>query len=112
MTTDEERASQFTRKDPESEAGALPRIDFSTFVLSLAASALVHLGLAPDPEGASPAPERTPADLVLAQQTIDTLDMIREKTRGNLEDEEEKLLQSVLYELRMAFVKARDAGGA
>jgi len=109
MTTDDERSSQFTRRDPES-GGALPRIDFSTFVLSLAASALVHLGLAPDPEGA--APERTPADLALAQQTIDTLDMIREKTRGNLGDEEEKLLQSVLYELRMAFVKARDADGA
>jgi hypothetical protein len=112
MTRDE-RGSDFTHKDPGGDTGALPRIDFSTFVLSLAASAMVHLGLAPDPEaGASEAGKRSSADLALARQTIDTLEMIQDKTRGNLQDEEAKLLQSVLYELRMAFVKAKGAGAS
>jgi hypothetical protein len=81
----------------------LPRIDFSTFALSLGASALLHLGLTPDPskEGGQAAP----VDLALARQAIDTLEMIEEKTRGNLDEEEAKLMQSVLYELRMHFVR-------
>ncbi len=96
----------FTVGDPPSSPpGALPRIDFSTFVLSLATSALYHLGMTEGPEGA-PAGE---ANLPLARQTIDTLEMLQEKTRGNLDDDETKLLQSVLYELRMACVKASAA---
>ena len=87
----------------ESRNNELPRIDFSTFVLSLGASALLHLGLTPDPsqEGG----EVGRVDLPLARQAIDTLEMIEEKTRGNLDEEESKLIQSVLYELRMHFVR-------
>jgi hypothetical protein len=88
-----------TTEDPKSE---LPQIDFSTLVLSLATSAMVHMGLVPDPEGGA-----SEKNLPLAHQTIDTLEMLQSKTRGNLTDEEAKLLQSVLYELRMGFVKAR-----
>ena len=80
----------------------LPGIDFSTLVLSLATSAMVHLGLVPESDG-GPIEKNLP----LAHQTIDTLEMLQEKTRGNLTDDETKLLQSVLYELRMSFVKAR-----
>ena len=77
------------------------QIDFSTFVLSLSTSALVNLGLAPDPAtGQTGAP-----DLVMASQTIDTLALLQEKTRGNLDAEEDKLLGSLLYELRMRFVE-------
>jgi hypothetical protein len=111
--SDPERAKDFTVKDAGGDPRALPRIDFSTFTLSLAASAMVHLGLAPDPDGAASQTDerdaRTPADLALARQTIDTLEMLQDKTRGNLGDDEAKLLQSVLYELRMAYVKAKDA---
>ena len=89
------------RKDAAS--GALPRIDFATFVLSLAASAMMHLGQMPGPDGE----KRERADLAMAQQTIDTLEMLQEKTRGNLDEKEIQLLQSVLYELRMGYVKAR-----
>ena len=93
----------FTVGDPpETPPGELPRIDFSTFVLSLATSALYHLGMTEGPEGA-PTGE---ANLPLARQTIDTIEMLQEKTQGNLSDDETKLVQSVLYELRMAFVKA------
>jgi hypothetical protein len=87
-----------TAEDPKS---SLPGIDFSTLVLSLATSAMVDMGLVPNPDG-----DATEKSLVLAQQTIDTLEMLQAKTRGNLTDDETKLLQSVLYELRMSYVKA------
>ncbi|HVH17372.1 MAG TPA: DUF1844 domain-containing protein [Myxococcota bacterium] len=80
----------------------LPQIDFSTFVLSLAASAMVQLGMAPGPEGE----KREAPDLAMARHTIDTLEMLADKTRGNLDADEERLLQSVLYEVRMTFVRA------
>ena len=95
----------FTVSDPPAQ-GDLPQIDFSTFVLSLAASGMLHLGMAPDPtQPDSPPPA---ANLPLAQQTIDTLAMLQAKTEGNLGEDERKLLESVLYELRMGFVRARE----
>lgn len=87
---------------PDDEAPqALPPLDFSTFVLSLASTAMVHLGQLPGPEG-----EETVRDLPAAKQAIDMLNMLEEKTRGNLDESEEKLLRSVLYDLRVAFVDA------
>ena len=87
--------------DPSGAADPLPKIDFSTFVLSLAASAMLHMGLVPGADG-----EKQTPDLAMARQTIDTLEMLLEKTRGNLDADEERLLQSVLYEVRMSFVRA------
>ena len=78
----------------------LPAIDFSTFVLSLSHSALVHLGDAPPPDGHGQ--ER---DLLLAKQTIDLLGILQEKTRNNLSGEEERLLDQALYDLRLRFVE-------
>ena len=104
--SDRTAGAGFTVDEPRSETqDELPKIDFSTFVLSLATSALYHMGMTEVPEGA-PQPEK---NLPLARQSIDTLEMLQEKTRGNLSDEEDKLLQSVLYELRMSFVKAGQA---
>ena len=85
------------------EADSLPRVDFSTFVLSLGTSALYHMGFVRDPQGGDP--EAGP-DLPLARQTIDTLEMLEAKTRGNLEQEEAHLLENLLYELRMRYVEA------
>jgi hypothetical protein len=82
------------------ESDALPAIDFSTFVLSLSHSALVHLGDAPAPEG-----DKRERDLALAKQTIDLLGILQEKTRNNLSGEEERLLDQVLYDLRLRFVE-------
>lgn len=80
----------------------LPKPDFSGLVISLGTSALLHLGIVADPEsGEAGAP-----DLALARQTIDTIELLQEKTRGNLDDEEERLLQSLLTELRMRYVEA------
>lgn len=79
-----------------------PTIDFSTFVLSLASTALIHLGLAPDPETGKP----VKAEPELARETIDLLAMLREKTRGNLTEDEDQFFERLLYDLRMQFVQA------
>jgi len=86
------------------ETDELPRIDFATFVLSLSHSALVNLGDAPDPGGATSEP-----NLELARQTIDVLGLLEEKTRGNLSGEEERILSVSLYDLRMRFLEASRA---
>ena len=75
-------------------------IDFSTFILSLSSSAAVHLGLVPHPEGLSQS-----KNFPMAKQTIDILSLLQEKTKGNLNGEEERLIEEVLYNLRMAFVR-------
>ncbi|HVP29464.1 MAG TPA: DUF1844 domain-containing protein [Myxococcota bacterium] len=80
----------------------LPKIDFSTFVLSLSTSALVHMGRVPDPHTGTPAEK----NLEAARETIDLLELLQAKTRGNLEPDETRLLESLLYELRMQFVEA------
>ncbi len=81
---------------------ALPKIDFSTFVLSINSSALVQLGLIEDP-----ASGQKTKNLPLAKQTIDLLAMLEEKTKGNLTSDEENILKNVLYELRMLYVKEK-----
>ncbi|MFN4197332.1 MAG: DUF1844 domain-containing protein [Caldimicrobium sp.] len=75
-------------------------INFNTFILSLNTAALVHLGELPDP-----ITKRKEPNLMLARQTIETLEMLKEKTKGNLTFEEEKLLQTILYELKLKYVK-------
>ena len=77
-----------------------PTIDFYTFILSLGSSAFVHMGDAPHPETGVPLPPNLP----LAKQTIDLLDMLREKTKGNLTPEEEKFLENILMDLQLRYV--------
>ncbi len=73
-------------------------MDFSTFVLSLASSAMVNLGVV---EGQ--ADLTTGTDLVAAKQLIDIIGVLEIKTRGNLSDAEDKLLKSLLYDLRIQY---------
>jgi len=82
----------------------LPKIDFATFVLSMSHSALIQLGVAPDPET-----KKAEANLPLARQTIDLLGVIEEKTRGNLNGDEERLLGQILFDLRMRVVELEKA---
>ncbi len=77
-----------------------PKIDFSTFVLSLTSSVQVHLGLVQNP-----ATQKTSTDLVAARHTIDILGILKDKTKGNLTQEEERLLDYILYDLRIKFVE-------
>jgi uncharacterized membrane protein len=77
-------------------------MDFSTFVLSLASSAMVNLGVVEDPAGANAEP-----DLVAARQLIDIIGVLEEKTRGNLSESEDKLVKSLLYDLRVQYCDAQ-----
>ena len=77
-----------------------PPINFTNFILSLSTSALFHFGDFPDP-----ASGKMQKNLSAAKQTIDLLDMINEKTKGNLNEQEKNLIQGVLYELKMRYVK-------
>ncbi len=85
-----------------SSAGPLPEVDFSALAISLGTSAMMHLGIVADPVTGQTVEKNLP----LAHQTIDTLAMLQEKTRGNLTAEEERLLQNLLTELRMRYVEA------
>ena len=86
-------------EEPETQA-PLPEINFSTFVISLNASALVQLGVIEDPGSGQKI-----KNLPVAKQTIDILNMMEEKTRGNLTNEEENIIKNVLYDLRILYVK-------
>ena len=77
---------------PASEA---PAVSFSSFVVSLATSAMTHLGQGPNPH----------VDLALARHSIDLLAVLQEKTKGNLDDEERQLLETVLTETRTKYVE-------
>jgi len=76
---------------------------FERLVASLYMTAMMQLGLVHE-EGQQPA-----ADLLGAKQTIDTIGLLQEKTKGNLTDQEQHLLQNCLYELRMGFVELTNA---
>ena len=79
------------------ESLGLGPVDFSTFIISLASNVMMHLG---DESGAP--------NLELAKHTIDILSMLETKTAGNLKEDEEKLLKGALYQVRMAFVAAKE----
>jgi hypothetical protein len=76
-------------------------INFSSFILSLSTQALMCLGEVPDPQGGKPQ-----QDLVAARQLIDVLGMLKEKTTGNLHQAEIQLLDHILFDLRMRYVKS------
>ena len=88
-------------KPAQAAASEIPTVDFHTFVLSLGSSALMNLGELERP-GAGGAAK----DLPMAKHTIDILAMLQDKTRGNLTADEDKLLDSLLYDLRLRFVEA------
>jgi hypothetical protein len=100
MTDNADPGSAQTTQSREPEVDELlPAIDFSTFVLSLSHSALVHLGDAPLPDG------KHEPNLPLARQTIDLLAILQDKTKNNLTGEEERLLDQALFDLRLRFVE-------
>jgi len=90
-----------SKQQPDQEQD-YPAVNFTNFVLSLSTSALFHFGDFPDSEEGAPQ-----KNLSAAKQTIDILDMINEKTKGNLDKNESSLIQGVLYELKMRYVKEK-----
>ena len=88
--------------EPTAEPSDYPPVNFTNFVISLSTSALFHFGDFPEYEGG-----KAEKNLPAAKQTIDILDMLNEKTKGNLDQNETNLIQGVLYELKMRYVKEK-----
>ena len=82
----------------EKEA-ASSQVDFPTFIMSLSSSAFYHLGDMPDPTTG-----KKELNLPAVQQTIDMLNMLKGKTKGNLKEDESKLLEQLIYELQVKYV--------
>jgi hypothetical protein len=95
-----EKAGETPKKE-EAQRAILPEVNFSYFLVSLSSSALLHLGEIGDPHTG----QKT-KDLPLAKHSIDIIAMLKEKTKGNLTDEEQKALESILTDLRWRYVKA------
>ena len=89
------------KKEGQKREGPLPEITFSNFVFSLTTQALIQLGEIQDPES-----KQSLKNLPFAKQTIDLIGILKDKTRGNLTKEEEALIDSALYDLKMRYVKA------
>jgi hypothetical protein len=87
----------------EAQRAPLPEVNFNSLIFSLSSSALLHLG-----EIADPATGEKKKDLALAKHTIDTLAMLKEKTKGNLNEEEKRFLESILADLRWRYVKGAE----
>ena len=84
----------------DTPSAGMPKMTFATFIISLNHSALVHMGMVEDPTNGTKA-----KNLELAKQTIDVIAMLEEKTKGNLTEEETMMIKSLLYDLRMVYVK-------
>jgi hypothetical protein len=94
---------EFAQHEAEPAAGEeaqLPEVNFSTFIFSLSSSALLHFGEIQDPTTGE-----KKKNLPMAKHTIDILAMLEEKTQGNLSPDEEQLVQNILYDLRIRYVK-------
>ena len=94
--------------DDQSPDPSESAVTFLGFVLSLAHTVAVHLGDVPDPVSG----QTISANLPAAQQMIDILSLLEEKTRGNLTAEERQLLEQILYELRLRYVEVSKQGSA
>lgn len=86
---------------PDAKKEELPGLDFSTFVLGIIGSAYVHLGDAPSPDGS------TEQDFDLARQNIEILNILHDKTKGNLSGDEERLLDQALVDLKGRYKELR-----
>jgi hypothetical protein len=103
--TDSDKFSKESSQSSSSRGScgsSMPEINFATFIFSLNSSALVHLGIIDDPASGS-----NSKNIAMAKQTIDILAMLQEKTLGNLSSDEENMLKSMLYDLRILYVKEK-----
>ena len=91
---------QQEQNEASPEDAPLPEINFAGFIFSLSTTAMYHFGDFPDP-----ATKKASRNLAAAKQTIDILTILKAKTEGNLDENEKQLLDGILYELRMRFVK-------
>ena len=97
-TKEENVQEEYSEEKTREYAGP---ISFTAFILSLSSSALIQMGLVPDP-----VTKKKEKNLKLAKQQIDIIEMLKEKSEGNRSEEEDKILEQALYELRLRFVEA------
>ncbi len=104
---EEIRTQATTEEEPPEEAREeyFPEVTFSSFVFSLSTTVMYHFGDFPDP-----VTKKAEKNLAAAKHTIDMLNMLKNKTVGNLDENEKALLEGILYELMMRYVKEK-AGG-
>lgn len=100
----EPRGSEPEQSGPGDGQEPLPEVNFASFILSLSTTAMYHFGDFPDP-----VTQEGRRNLPAAKQTIDILSLLHTKTTGNLSDDERQLLEGILFELRMRFVKEMSA---
>ncbi len=98
---EEAKREEGSEETVSEEDAPLAEITFTNFILSVSTSALIQLGVIQDP-----ATKQLAKYLPLAKQTIDLIGMLKEKTKGNLNPEEENLIENILYDLRIRYVKA------
>jgi hypothetical protein len=104
MTLDDHQNGERSGKKPTPDGKPfLPPLEFSSIVVLFYFPALVQLGLMEDPASG----ERR-EDMILAKRNIDLLDLLKDRTKGNLEEEEAKFLEDVLSQLKMAYLKKAD----
>lgn len=102
----EEKSKENIREDVENEKriksspdyGKIPPVDFQTFISTLATNALIHLGHLPEPSTGQQV-----RNLDVARYHIDVIDMLKEKTKGNLSSQEEEFLKDILSDLKLRF---------
>jgi len=98
---EEKKGEEFQGADSTEQEAVLPEINFINFLFSISTSALIQLGEIEDPTS-----QQAVKNLPLAKQTIDLIGMLKEKTKGNLTPEEAKLIENILFDLRVRYVKA------
>jgi len=92
----EEKKDKSSNQNPP-----LPEVNFNSLIFSLSSSALLHIGEIADPQTG-----QKRVDLPMAKHSIDIISMLKDKTEGNLDDEEKKFIDSILTDLRLRYVKA------
>ena len=98
---EEKKETESQGADSSEQQVELPEINFVNFLFSISTSALIQMGEIEDPIS-----QQTVKNLPLAKQTIDLIGMLKEKTKGNLTPDEAKLIENILFDLRMRYVKA------
>lgn len=98
----EESKESISDSSESTEQGSpqLPAVDFSAFIAELGTTAFAYLGGLQNPET-----KEVFVDLEMAKRTIDTIDLLKEKTKGNLTAPESNLLDNTLYNLRMTYIR-------
>lgn len=90
-----------TQQDP------FPKVDFTTFIFSISSAAFMGLGMIPS-GGEKHSGSEGKVNLDLVRQNIDLLELMQEKTKGNLSSDEAKLLEHLLFEIRMRFLEVQN----